>query len=89
MISYFLPLSISTANHKSVFVSTESNQSLSMWALVSGKGAFYLLFIIYMNWIDKRSQTNECATIANCTINRLLFADNLVLLSSTESTNAY
>jgi len=44
-----------------------------------------LLFIICMNWIDKRSQTNECAMIGNCKINRLLFAENLVLLSSTES----
>ena len=44
-----------------------------------------LLFIVYMNWIDKCSQANECATIGNCKISRLLFADNLVLLSSTES----
>jgi len=44
-----------------------------------------LLFIIYMNWIDKLSQTNEYATIGNCKINRLLFAKDLVLLSSTES----
>jgi len=40
-----------------------------------------------MNWIDKHSQTNECAMIGNCKINHLLFAlaDDLVLLSSTES----
>ena len=37
-----------------------------------------------MNWIDKCSQANECATIGNCKIGRLLFADDLVLLSSTE-----
>ena len=43
-----------------------------------------LLFIVYMNWIDKCSQADECATIANCKISRLLFADDLVLLSSTE-----
>jgi len=43
-----------------------------------------LLFIIYMNWIDKRFQTNECATIGNYKSNRLLFADDLVLLSFTE-----
>jgi len=46
---------------------------------------FPLLFISYMNWKDKHSQTNECATIGNCKINRLLFADDLVLLSSIES----
>ena len=44
-----------------------------------------LLFIVYMNRIDKCSQVDECATIGNCKISRLLFADDLVLLSSTES----
>ena len=44
-----------------------------------------LLFIVYMKWIDKCSQADECATIGNCKISRLLFADDLVLLSSTES----
>ena len=38
-----------------------------------------------MNWIDKCSQADECATIGNSKISRLLFADDLVLLSSTES----
>ena len=38
-----------------------------------------------MNWIDKCSQADKCATIGNCKISRLLFADDLVLLSSTES----
>ena len=38
-----------------------------------------------MNWIDKCSQADECATIGNCKISRLLLADDLVLLSSTES----
>ena len=44
-----------------------------------------LLFIVYMNWIDKCSQADECASIGNCKISHLLFADDLVLLSSTES----
>ena len=44
-----------------------------------------LLFIVYMNWIDKCSQADGCATIGNCKISRLLFADDLVLLSSAES----
>ena len=44
-----------------------------------------LLFIVYMNWIDKCSQANECATLGICKISRLLFADDLDLLSSTES----
>ena len=38
-----------------------------------------------MNWIDKCSQADECATIENCKISRFLFADDLVLLSSSES----
>ena len=44
-----------------------------------------LLFIVYMNWIDKCSRSDECATIGNCKISRLLFANDLILLSSTES----
>ena len=44
-----------------------------------------LLFIIYMNWIDKHSRTDECITIGSCKISRLLFADDLVLLADTES----
>ena len=31
-----------------------------------------LLFIVYMNWIDKCSQADECATIGNCKICFLL-----------------
>ena len=38
-----------------------------------------------MNWIDKCSQADECATIGICKISRLLFADDFILLSSTES----
>ena len=38
-----------------------------------------------MNWIDKSSQADERAMIGNCKISRLLFADDLVLLSFTES----
>ena len=44
-----------------------------------------LFFTVYMNWIDKCSQADECATIGKCKISRLLFADDLVLLSSTKS----
>ena len=38
-----------------------------------------------MNWIDKCSQVDECDTIKNCKISRLPFANDLVLLYSTES----
>ena len=37
-----------------------------------------------MNWMDKLSQTDECVTIGRCKISRLLFADDLVLLASSE-----
>ena len=44
-----------------------------------------LLFIVYMNWIDKCSQADECVTTGNCKIRRLLFDDDLVQLFSTKS----
>ena len=44
-----------------------------------------LLFIVYMNWIDNCSPADECATIGNCKSSRLLFADDMFPLSSTES----
>ena len=53
---------------------------LRQWCVLSP-----LLFTVYMNQIDKCSQTDECATIENYEISRLLYADDLVLPSSTES----
>ena len=44
-----------------------------------------LLFVVYMNWIDKCSQADECATIGNCKISRLLFALDLVLQNMASS----
>ena len=35
--------------------------------------------------MDKLSRTDERVTIGRCKISRLLFADNLVLLASSES----
>ena len=46
---------------------------------------FNTLFVIYMNWMDKLIRTDECVTIGRCKTSRLLFADNLVLLNSSES----
>ena len=43
-----------------------------------------LLSIIYINWMDKLSRTDECVTIGRCKICRLFFADDLVLLASSE-----
>ena len=44
-----------------------------------------LLFIVYINWIHKSSQADECATIGNYIISHLLFSDDLVLLSFSKS----
>ena len=63
-----------------------NKQSHFIWVLVFSKGVFvHLLFIIYINWMDKLSQTNECVTIGRCKISRLLFADDLVLLAFSDS----
>ena len=43
-----------------------------------------LLFITYMNWIDKHSHVNEGVMIGSCKVSRMLFADDLVLLASSE-----
>ena len=53
---------------------------LRQWCVMST-----LLFIVYMNWIDKCSQVDECATIGNRKISRLLRWWFGSLLSSTES----
>ena len=42
------------------------------------------LFIIYINWMDKLSQIDECVTIGRCKIGRLLFVNDVVLLVSSE-----
>ena len=47
-----------------------------------------LLFIVYMNWIDRLSQVDKGVTIGTCKVNRLLFADDLALLASSEVTPA-
>ena len=44
-----------------------------------------LFFIIYTNWINKLSRTDECVTIGKRKISRLLFADDIILLGSSES----
>ena len=45
----------------------------------------HLVFIIYMKWMDKLRRTNECVKIGGRKISRLLFADNLVSIASSES----
>ena len=44
-----------------------------------------LLFNVYLNWMDKCNLADEYAIIGNCKTSRLLFADDLVLLSSAYS----
>ena len=67
---------------------SQSEQSKSFIVgveLLQGCGLSPLLFIVYLSWIDKCSQADECALIGNCKISHLLSADDLFLLSSTES----
>ena len=40
---------------------------------------------MHMTWIDKLCRIDECVTIGKCKIIQLLFADDLVLLASSES----
>ena len=42
-------------------------------------------FIVYITWIEKYCQADECDAIRNCEISRLLYAEYLGLLSFTES----
>ena|SRR5688572_24975606 len=44
-----------------------------------------LLFITFMDWIDRRSRGDECVTLGESRIGRLLFADDLVILGQSES----
>ena len=43
-----------------------------------------ILFIVYMNWIDSHSWVEEGVTVGSYRINGLLFADDLVLLASSQ-----
>ena len=44
-----------------------------------------LLFIIYMDTIDGDNSSNSCVTFGECNVRRLLFADDLAMLSSNKS----
>ena len=48
-----------------------------------------LLFIIYMDKIDKDSSSSSGVTFGECNVWRLLFADGLALLSSNKSVLQY
>ena len=44
-----------------------------------------ILFLIYMDRIVKKSESCSGVKIGECTVKRLLFADDLVLLDSTQN----
>ena len=48
-----------------------------------------LPFIIYMNKIDKNSSSSSCVTFGERNVRRLLFADDLALLSLNKSDLQY
>ena len=50
---------------------------------------FPLFFIVYMNWIKKCSQVDGCATIGNCKISCLAFAEDLILLPQNLASSAH
>ena len=43
--------------------------------------------LVYTNWIDTHSRVDEGVTVGSCWINRLLFADGLVLLASPQQSS--
>ena len=43
--------------------------------------------LVYMNWIDSHSRVHEGVTLGSCRINRWLFADDLVLLASSQQSS--
>ena len=57
--------------------------------LRQGYVLFHLLFIIYMDKIDRDSSSSSGATFGECNTWRLLFADNLALLSLYKSDVQY
>ena len=85
MVNCYALLNHSTADRRFVFGYKQSKPFHVGVGLRQGYVLSPLLFIVYMNWIEKCCQADECATIGNCKISRLLFADDLVLLSSKES----
>ena len=48
-----------------------------------------LLFIMYMDKVDKDSSYSSGVTIGECNVRRLLFVDDLALLSSNKSDLQY
>ena len=87
MVICYRPLSYFTADPKvcDVVNCKQSKPFHVGVGLRQGCVLLHLFFLVFLNWFDKRSQADECATIGNCKIGRLLFADGFVVLSSTES----
>jgi len=86
LVRCYLPSIRCTANLKFVFLSVARYQSHCIWALVSSWDAFCLLSFHNLHELVRKMQpSNEYTTIGICKINPLLFADDLILLSSTES----
>ena len=72
----YAPLSHSTTDRRIVFgINGKLSKAFHVdVGLRQGCVLSTLFFIVYINWIDKCSQADECATIGNCKISRLLFS---------------
>jgi len=78
---------------KFVSMLAKLNHNRSPWAFWTRQGCMLsrLLFIVihYINWIYSHSQVDEDVTGGSCRISRLLFADNLVLLASSQQISLF
>jgi len=60
MVSCCLPLNLSTANQKYVFMSNGKQSKLFMWALVSGKGVRFIFSPFHnLHELDRQAQSNQ------------------------------
>ena len=85
-INEHLLMAINSLNLKVCVHVIVNNQSHFMWVLVFGRVCFAIYpFYSLRNWMDKLGRTDECITFEKCKTSWLLFADDLVLLASSES----
>ena len=86
MVSCYAPLSHSLPTGGLCFGKWQAIKAVPCGRWTPARMRFVVfVFNVYMNWIDKCSQADECATIGNRKISCLLFADELALLFFSKS----